>query len=131
MRTARSIRPVFALLLAVIGLTVGGCKQPIEKRWEYWASGACLSTPAVTDELVIFGTDNGEVHAVNKAGKHRWKFQTRRKVVSALLVADKLVFFGSTNKSFYAIDLNGKEVWKYTTLDRIIRIDEDIRLATL
>jgi outer membrane protein assembly factor BamB len=105
--------------LALSCVIVTGCNPPIEKLWQYQSYQASGSSPAVAGDLIVFGTESGEIHAVSRAGAFRWKFQTRKEVVSAPAVVDGLILFGSTNHNFYALDRTGRQVWKYTTFSRI------------
>jgi eukaryotic-like serine/threonine-protein kinase len=115
------VRTIIATAALWVGcaLALTGCQPPVEKLWEYWAAAPCYSSPAVGADLIVFGSENGEVHAVDKQGKPRWKFAARKDVVSAPAIAGNRVYFGSTNHNFYALDLDGKEVWKFAALDRI------------
>jgi outer membrane protein assembly factor BamB len=117
MRRHHNARRLVTLLLAAPALV--GCEDPVVKSWEYVASSAIQSTPAITPDRIIFGSDSGDVSAVTRNGEFIWKYATRREVVGAIRVADDMVLFGSTNNSFYALDLMGRELWKYTTLGRI------------
>jgi eukaryotic-like serine/threonine-protein kinase len=106
------------LLLFVLGLAVG-CDKPIENVWQYQSFSASHSSPALSGDLIVFGTKSGEVHAVTKSGSYRWKFATRKEVISAPGVYKNMIFFGSTNHNFYAVDTKGKPIWKFKTQSRI------------
>lgn len=112
-------RPVCSLMTLLVVPWMAACEAPVVKVFEYVASAPIYSTPALTQELIIFGSENGDESAINRKGEFVWKYSTRREVVSAIKVADNMVFFGSTNNTFYALDQAGQEVWKYTTLGRI------------
>lgn len=100
-------------------LAMSACSEPIEKLWQYPSYAASGSSPGISEDLIVFGTASGEVHAVTKSGSAAWKFGARKEIISAPAIVDGLIFFGSTNQNFYALDAKGREVWKYTTLDRI------------
>jgi outer membrane protein assembly factor BamB len=100
-------------------LMAAGCEDPVVRVFDYAASSPIYSTPMLTEDAIIFGSENGEVVNLSKSGEFRWKYATRRDVVGAVKVSEGLVLFGSTNNQFYALDLAGREVWKYTTLGRI------------
>jgi outer membrane protein assembly factor BamB len=110
---------VGALSLALVASAFGCSEPPIEKVWQYPSYAASGSSPGVSDDLIVFGTASGELHAVSKSGGALWKFGARKEIISAPQVFDGLVLFGSTNHNFYALDTKGREVWKFTTFDRI------------
>lgn len=86
--------------------------------WRY-ASGESEqpyhSSAAVTDQLVIVGGRDKQVHAINRAtGKKAWSFGTRAKVDSSPAVVGDRVFVGSHDGNLYALGLSdGKERWKF------------------
>jgi outer membrane protein assembly factor BamB len=115
--TMAAARVVSPLLLA--GVFLAGCEEPVSRSFEYLSTSPIYSTPAITKDLIIFGSENGELVALNRKGEFAWKYSTRRDVVGAVKVAKDTVLFGSTNNVFYALDMQGREIWKYTTLARI------------
>ncbi|MFN8574232.1 MAG: PQQ-binding-like beta-propeller repeat protein [Gemmatimonadaceae bacterium] len=76
-----------------------------------------LSSPTVSDHLVIFGSGDQHVYALDAAdGKPAWSFATGDVVHSSPAVANGLVFVGSWDRNLYALDLkSGRERWHYTT----------------
>lgn len=117
-RADRHLRSIVAALSCALALSACS-SDPVEKLWAYRSHAAGYSSPAVRDNVVVFGTTAGEVHALSRDGAFLWKFQTRKEIVSAPQIIDNLILFGSTNHNFYAIDLKGRQTWKYTTFSRI------------
>lgn len=80
--------------------------------WDFF-----LSSPAVVDGVVYFGSGDSSVYAVDAAtGALRWKFQTGNVVHASPAVAGGLVYVGSFDAYFYALDAGtGKLVWKFKT----------------
>lgn len=78
-----------------------------------------LSSPAVADGLVYFGSGDGNIYAVDAAtGSLRWKFQTGNVVHASPAVADGMVFLGSWDGFFYALDAaTGQQKWRFKTGD--------------
>lgn len=114
------VRRSSSYTLALAALLLSACNsEPVEKLWQYPSLAASYSSPAVNNNIVVFGTEGGELHALSRDGAFLWKFQTRKEIVSAPQIMDNLIFFGSTNHNFYAVDLKGRQVWKYTTFSRI------------
>ncbi|MBL8849126.1 MAG: PQQ-binding-like beta-propeller repeat protein [Planctomycetaceae bacterium] len=78
------------------------------------------SSPATTDTLVIIGSRDKRLHAVDRAtGQVVWTFETRGQVDSSPVLVGERIFFGSADRHIYAVDLSGKEVWKHNTGRRI------------
>ncbi|MFL6307793.1 MAG: PQQ-binding-like beta-propeller repeat protein [Candidatus Sulfotelmatobacter sp.] len=76
-----------------------------------------LSSPAVWNGAVYFGSGDGNVYALDAAsGALRWKFKTGDVVHASPAIADGMVFIGSWDSYFYAIDAaSGQEKWKFKT----------------
>jgi outer membrane protein assembly factor BamB len=76
-----------------------------------------LSSPAIANGLVYFGSGDGNVYALDAAtGALRWKFKTGNVVHASPAIANGVVFIGSWDRNMYAIDAtSGKQLWKYQT----------------
>ena len=84
--------------------------------WEYDSPRqAFFSSPAVTEDLVVFGGRDRHLHCAMRAdGEPKWKFRTRRKVDSSPVVAGDAVVFGSGDGRLYVLGLEeGDERWSY------------------
>jgi len=74
-------------------------------NWNYSAGDWVLSSPAVTDEAVYFGSNDGHVYALDRAtGTRLWDYLTGDDVTSSPAVADGMLFVGSEDGQFYAFD---------------------------
>lgn len=73
---------------------------------------AFYSSAAVTDSLVIAGSRDKHLHAVERAtGKEKWSFQTQGKVDSSPVVVGSRVYVGSFDSNLYVLDLEkGTEI---------------------
>jgi len=110
--------PVFMFAAALI--LANGCTPTIEKLWEFPISSPIYSTPMVSDELIVFGSESGTLHAVGKNGQARWRYQvSSSKIYSRPVTDGRLIFFGATNQTFYAVDMKGQLKWKFVTGERI------------
>lgn len=78
-----------------------------------------LSSPAVIDGTVYFGSGDGNVYALDAAsGKLKWKFATGNVVHASPAIADGILFVGSWDSYFYALDAaTGQERWRFKTGD--------------
>jgi outer membrane protein assembly factor BamB len=82
-----------------------------------WDRISIDSRPALADSLLVFGSRDGNVYALNAGtGKLKWRFSYGPTwAISSPAIADNTVFIGwSDNFLFCAIDLQtGKEKWNY------------------
>ncbi|MFW6079502.1 MAG: PQQ-binding-like beta-propeller repeat protein, partial [Gemmatimonadota bacterium] len=94
--------------------------------WGHESGDVYTSSPVLVDDLVLFGSGDGNVYAVDAAsGTERWRFATEGRVRSTPAVADGTVYVGSADGSLYAIDLEtGERVWRYDTEGRTLRSGE-------
>lgn len=87
----------------------------ITPAWAYQSSANVISTPVVTDNLVVFGNQQGLVEALGlQDGKRKWKFKTTGPVFSSPAASGNFVVLGSADGFVYALDSRtGKLKWKY------------------
>jgi outer membrane protein assembly factor BamB len=113
-------RSLHMSMLALCLLLSTACTPSIEKLWEFPVSSPIYSTPLVTAEYVIFGSESGTLPAVDKNGQARWRFQAPSAEIFARPVTDdNLIFFGATNQKFYALDKRGQLKWQFAARERI------------
>ncbi len=76
-----------------------------------------LSSPAVADGDVYFGSGDGNVYALDAAsGGLKWKFETGDVVHASPAFSDGMLFIGSWDSYFYALDaLTGALKWRFKT----------------
>jgi len=76
-----------------------------------------LSSPAVANGTVYFGSGDQHVYALDAAtGALRWSFATGDVVHASPAVAGGVVYIGSWDRNLYALDAaSGRERWRYTT----------------
>jgi outer membrane protein assembly factor BamB len=86
-------------------------------KWKFRAGGAIVSTPAVLDGTVYFGSSDHKVYALDeRSGAVRWTFLTKGRVSSSPAVTAGRVYVGSFDGNFYALDAaGGALVWKFAT----------------
>lgn len=94
-----------------------GPEGPVGTAWQFETKGSVRSSPAVVDETVFVGSDDGHVYAVDAVtGDHRWQFETGGPITSSPAVFDGTVFVGSMDQHVYAIDSwNGHREWQFQT----------------
>jgi eukaryotic-like serine/threonine-protein kinase len=94
------------------GLLPAGETMP--DPWDYF-----LSSPAVWNSDVYFGSGDGNVYALDAAsGVLKWKFKTGDVVHSSPAISDGTLYIGSWDTYLYALDAtSGKELWRFKTGD--------------
>ena len=80
--------------------------------WDFY-----LSSPAVWNETVYFGSSDENVYALDAlSGAMKWKFKTGDVVHSSPAIADGTLYIGSWDTYLYALDAtSGKEKWRFKT----------------
>ena len=87
-----------------------------EVTWSYGQNNfPYFSSPAVTEDRVVFGGRDKRLHCVQRAsGKPVWTFATRGHVNSSPVICGNKVVAGSDDGRLYIVSLDqGKEVWSY------------------
>jgi outer membrane protein assembly factor BamB/predicted MPP superfamily phosphohydrolase len=88
----------------------------VKESWLFSSDANVISTPAVTNGLVVFGNQQGTVSALSlKTGKEKWTFKTAGAIYSSPAASKHKIVFGSTDGHVYCLDEKGKEVWKLKT----------------
>jgi eukaryotic-like serine/threonine-protein kinase len=86
-------------------------------KWKFHTGAAVLSSPAVADGSVYFGSSDHNFYALDaRTGAQRWKFASKGRITSSAALAAGVVYFGSFDGTFYALDAaSGKARWKFAT----------------
>ncbi len=88
--------------------------EPMPDPWDFF-----LSSPAVWNGIVYFGSSDGNIYALDAAsGVLKWKVQTGDVVHSSPAIADGTLYIGSWDTYLYSLDAaTGKEKWRFKTGD--------------
>lgn len=85
-------------------------------KWSFSSDANVISTPAVINDLVVFGNQQGIVTALSlNNGKQKWTFKTAGSIYSSAATQNNKIVFGSADGYVYCINENGKEIWKLKT----------------
>ncbi|HMI78561.1 MAG TPA: PQQ-binding-like beta-propeller repeat protein [Ferruginibacter sp.] len=88
----------------------------VKEKWVFSSGANVISTPVVTNGLVVFGNQHGMVTALSlKDGKQKWEFKTAGSIYSSPAAVKNKIVFGSTDGYVYCLDEKGKETWKLKT----------------
>lgn len=70
--------------------------------------------PAIADETVYIGSNDGNLYAINtKTGKQIWSYKTDGSIYSSPTVTDGIVYVGSNDGYIHAVDAKiGNKLWK-------------------
>lgn len=85
--------------------------------WAVETGGTVRSSPAVVEETVYIGSNDGRLYALDMStGEEEWTFETDGPVVSSPAVVDGTVYIGSTDHTVYALDAEtGTKEWVFET----------------
>ncbi len=86
-------------------------------KWTFPTGGRVVSSPVWHDGAVLFGSDDGNVYAVDAAtGRQRWMVRTGGPVPSTPAVADGRVHVVSYDGRLWTLDARtGEVLWKFAT----------------
>jgi outer membrane protein assembly factor BamB len=86
-------------------------------KWKFPTGNRIVSSPIWSDKVLYFGSDDGNVYAVDsETGRRIWKRATGGPVPSTPAVANGVVYVGSYDGKFYAFDAHTGELkWKFKT----------------
>jgi outer membrane protein assembly factor BamB/predicted phosphodiesterase len=85
----------------------------VRPQWTYSASANVISTPAVANNLVVFGNQEGLIEALDlNTGKRKWTFKTEGPVFSSPAVSADKIVLGSADGFVYCLNTKGKLQWK-------------------
>jgi outer membrane protein assembly factor BamB/predicted phosphodiesterase len=89
----------------------------VKPKWVFASDANVISTPAVANNLVIFGNQNGVVTALQQqTGKKKWTYKTNGAIFSSPAVSAGRVVLGSGDGYIYCLNaLTGQPVWKVKT----------------
>ncbi|MEM3443450.1 MAG: PQQ-binding-like beta-propeller repeat protein [Candidatus Nanoarchaeia archaeon] len=83
--------------------------------WKFNTGGMIISSPAVVDDIVYFGSLDHNLYAVYAVnGTSLWNYTTGDAIFSSPAVSNNIVYFGSLDNKFYALNARtGALIWSY------------------
>lgn len=100
------------------------------KIWETHTQKPTRSSPAMVDDLFIFGNDDGEIIALNATtGDSVYVQKVGGSFYSGLTIFGNAIYVGNDDGNIYALNVkDGKIIWHFGTGSKIIMnpvVDED------
>ncbi len=87
-------------------------------QWSVSTGGEVLATPAWADGLVVFGSGDGRVYAVDEHGTERWRFDAGAPVYGEPRIADETVYIADNAGRLHALRLaDGARRWVFERAD--------------
>lgn len=85
--------------------------------WTFKTGAAIYSSPAGSNDKIVFGSADSSVYCLNAKGKLQWKFTTNAAVLGSPVIHGDTVFIGGSDHNFRAIDISsGKQLWAFSGL---------------
>lgn len=85
-------------------------------QWKYSSKANIISTPAVNDDAVYVGNQDGELICLSiKNGKRKWSYKTRGGIFSSPAISNDKIVFGSADGFVYCLNKKGKALWRLKT----------------
>jgi len=82
--------------------------------WEYKGIGEVFSSPCVVNSIIVLGSLDNYVYAIDTRGSLLWMYRTEGEVWCSPAYDKKnsLIIIGSDDHHVYALDLDGRLVWR-------------------
>jgi len=96
-----------------------------EELWRFKTNGVVLEGCAASEELVFFGSADGNIYALEKvSGKELWRFKTKDKIVDNPIFHEGRVYMGGClDQNFYCLEAEtGKEIWRFHTKEGTVSV---------
>ncbi|HEY8009492.1 MAG TPA: PQQ-binding-like beta-propeller repeat protein [Rudaea sp.] len=116
--TSAAAAPMFRGDAAHSGVSTGKAPHAFHRvKWQFPTGARIVSSPVMQDGVVWFGSDDGNIYAVDAGtGRQLWAHQTGGPVAATPAIANGLLYVGSGDGKFYALNAKtGATKWKFAT----------------
>ena len=116
--TVSDAAPMFRGDLAHSGVAAGKAPHEFHRvKWTFPTGARIVSSPVMQGGSIWFGSDDGNVYAVDAAsGRQIWMHATGGPVAATPAVVNGVLYVGSGDGKFYALDARtGATKWKFST----------------
>ena len=95
-----------------------------KEKWSFSAAAGIRSSAAVSNGRVYFGSDDGQLYALDgETGEEKWVFDAFNAVSSSPAIAGGLVYFADRSGTVHALDIEtAEEQWSFDTVRPVIPI---------
>lgn len=95
--------------------------------WRYETASAVETTPAVADDMVYVGSNDGSVYALDvKSGDFQWRYDLGVQIDSVEAAPGGVLYVGSRDDDIYAIEgSTGRLLWQSLAGEGISSLDPD------
>jgi outer membrane protein assembly factor BamB len=110
--------PMFRGDAAHSGVSAGKAPREFHRvKWKFPTGARIVSSPVMQDGVVWFGSDDGNIYAVDAgSGRQLWMHATGGPVAATPAIANGVLYVGSGDGKFYALDArSGATKWKFST----------------
>lgn len=100
--------------------------------WTFKSGGPIWSSPATQDGAVYFGSDDGNIYALDaKSGTQRWQFKTGGPVFGSPTLEGDALYTLSDDGYLYKLDrASGKSLWRFDTQGGKVKREAYDRLSS-
>jgi outer membrane protein assembly factor BamB len=84
-------------------------------KWRFKTQGAMRGRPMIADMLIIAGSADGKLYALNKlTGIQRWSISTEAPITSSPVLAGSMIYFVSDDNQVFAANVEtGAVKWRF------------------
>lgn len=108
-----TITRLICTVFMVVLISVVSNAQP-GKVWEFQTEGRIFSSAQVSDGIVIIGSDDHYLYALNAdTGEELWKFEAYGKVRSTAAIKDSIIVIASGSRLYGLNKASGQVLWKH------------------
>jgi outer membrane protein assembly factor BamB len=83
-----------------------------EQIWSFEIDGNIFSSPCIAQGMIIVGSMNNSVWAIDIKGHLKWVFETQGEIWSSPSFNGEWIFIGSDDGFLYCLNLDGKIQWR-------------------
>ena len=100
------------------GVAGESVEPPLELLWKFKTNSSSRYSPAISDDTVYIGLDDGYVYALDAAtGTEKWEYKVGGSIYSSPAVTGDTLYIGAEDQFgtyLYALNaVTGTEKWKY------------------
>lgn len=87
-----------------------------KRKWSFKTGNRILGTPAVENDIVVFGSTDKNIYGVDAISGHiLWKYETDAAVIGGVAIENGMAYVGGSDHRFFGLNItNGKPEWIYS-----------------